>query len=136
MQELVPEAQVPERAVRRAALDHQRLIGREVEAAHRVGGVGRRPPVGHRRDAVGLGDGVRLTQTERHQLGLLADPREGGREAAGKVGVVLSPSARGSFGFDLPLDAVSAPRVDDVVARDGADGIGLELEPGSLVVVG
>ena len=46
VQERVPQAQVPEHAVRRAALDHQRLVLGQVEAAHGVGGVAGRPPEG------------------------------------------------------------------------------------------
>ena len=68
VQELVPQAHVPERALGRAALDDERLVVGEVEAAHRVGGVAGGPPERLLRDRVRLVDRVRLAERERDDV--------------------------------------------------------------------
>ena len=58
VEELVPQTDVPERAVRRTAFDHQGLVLAQFVGAHGVGGVARGPPEGLARHPVGLVDGV------------------------------------------------------------------------------
>ena len=68
--------------------------------------------------------------------GLVAQPREGGPETAGQVGVGLAPGGGRVDGVDAPLDPAALDGIDQVVAGDGADGVGLELDPGPVVGFG
>ena len=136
MQELVPETQVPEGALGRATFDDEGLVGPQVEAAHGVGGVAGGPAVGHLRDGVGLGHAVGIAQGEGNELRLFAEPCQRGTHAAGERLVVLPPDRRRADCLDVPGHAPVAHGIGEVVAGDGAHGVGLELQPRALMGLG
>ncbi len=135
VEELVPQADVPEGARRRRAFEHQCLVLVECVAAHGVGGVAGGPPEGLGGHRVGLVDRVGGPEGDRDDPGLVAYPGQGGPQPPGQVGIVLPPGGRRIHRLDVPLGPHPVVRIGQVVAGDGAHRVGLELHPRPVVGV-
>ena len=128
VQERVPQAQVPERACRRGAVDDQRLTMLELIGTHRVGGVSGRPPVGVLGHRVGLGDLVRWGYPGRDEGALFIDPGPGGPQPAGEVLPAVLAAARRADRLNAPLRPPVGIGVVQVVPSQCDDGVGVEGE--------
>ena len=97
-------------------------------------------PAAHPNVVVGTGYGSSMwfgsPSDERHHLRLLAQPRGRGTEPAREVGVVLAVRGRRVERLDVPLRPATVRRVVEVVARDGAHRVVLELDERAVPLVG
>ena len=129
VQERVPQAQVPEHALRRRAVDDECLMWLQLKGTHRIGGVARRPPVGLGGHRVRLGDLVGRVDADRQHGELLVQPGAGGSQSAGQVFRAVAAPRRRIDRLDLPDRApVGLPR-RHVVAGEREHRVGFELEP-------
>ena len=128
VQEWVPQAQVPERAFRRGAIDDQRLSRLEFVGAHRVGRVGGRPAIGVLGHRVGLGDLVGRRDPGRDEGALFVDPGAGGPQPPGEVVAAVLAAARRIDRLDAPLGPPVGIGVIQIVAGQCDDGVGVEGE--------
>ena len=129
VEQAVPQAHVPEDALGRTAADDQSLVVGQLEGAHGVGGVAGRPAERGGRHRVGRVDGVGRAERDGHDAGLLADPRRGGPDAPGQVGVVLAVGLGRIVGLNVPGGTPSPARIVEIVAGDGGHGVGLRADP-------